>query len=223
MAATPTTDDGKAEKPEDPPKRKASNGAAVPDDAHDIAAAWLPTGLDDPLAETGLLSVPLGRPRDFFRTHPDPSHRVRAEIFEHKVAEMIGSTFYLIGPAMRGLVTSARPYILVCVIDRIGKPRLWPLRLPLSTERDYPAWVQSRAAARKGLNQWVRIEWVGNSHVTHDAEPGYAAEPDWSKVQPFDELATLAFGTDGVIHSKRHPIYRALYGIPDKPDTDGDL
>ena len=43
---------------------------------------------------------------------------------------------------------------------------------------------------------------------------GYAPDPDYSKLPPFDELVRLAFGEHGVIRDRNHPIYRELFGAP---------
>jgi hypothetical protein len=53
--------------------------------------------------------------------------------------------------------------------------------------------------------------------------PGYAPDPDWSKLPPFNDLVKLAFGEHGVIHDTSHPVYRELFGMPAQAgDTDGD-
>ena len=44
----------------------------APADALDIASLWLKNGVGDPLTEERVHSIPIGKPRDFFRTHPDP-------------------------------------------------------------------------------------------------------------------------------------------------------
>lgn len=55
--------------------------------------------------------------------------------------------------------------------------------------------------------------------MTRDAQPGYAPDPDFSKLPPFNELVRLAFGEQGIIRDKSHPIYRELYGI--RPEAAG--
>ena len=55
-----------------------------------------------------------------------------------------------------------------------------------------------------------------------EAQPGYAPEPDWSKLPTFDQLVELAFGKQGIIRDENHPIYRDLLGAaPKKADDDG--
>ena len=56
---------------------------------------------------------------------------------------------------------------------------------------------------------------------TREAQPGYAPDPDWSKVPPWDELVTLGFGAHGIIRDKDHPIYHEQIGAaPNKKPTD---
>jgi hypothetical protein len=40
-------------------------------DAADIEALWMDPALGDGIVDTLLHNVPAGKPRDFFRTHPD--------------------------------------------------------------------------------------------------------------------------------------------------------
>ena len=50
------------------------------------------------------------------------------------------------------------------------------------------------------------------SYLTRDAQPGYAPDPDWKKLPPFNELVKAAFGPHGVIQDT---------DSPDLPRTDG--
>ena len=62
----------------------------------------------------------------------------------------------------------------------------------------------------------------GNRYMTRDAQPGYAPDPDLSKLPTFDELAALAFGEHGVTFDTSHPIYRELFGAPTEEASDDD-
>ena len=74
-------------------------------------------------------------------------------------------------------------------------------------------WTQ-RVAARDGLNQWVKIKWIGGAYAIKHATLGYAPDPDWSGVGTFEELVRAAVGTNGIILDDKHPVYRNLVGLP---------
>jgi hypothetical protein len=104
---------------------------------------------------------------------------------------------------------------------RDGSPRLWPIKFPKDGERDNDAWVTARAAARAGITQWVKLVWLRRAYTTRNALPGYAPDPDWSKLPPFNDLVKLSFGELGIIRDTSHPIYRELFGVPGQA-TGGD-
>ena len=64
--------------------------ASAPPDADDIAKLWIDIGLGDALTAEHVHSIPIGKPRDFFRTHPDSAYRARAEIYVQKSENVIG-------------------------------------------------------------------------------------------------------------------------------------
>jgi hypothetical protein len=204
------------------PQKAKLNDSTPPSDAADIAALWDDPGIGDPLATEQVHSVPIGRPRDFFRTHPDDAFRQRCEIYAHKSENMVGEEFFLIATEMKGQIPEARPCALVCVVDRMGMPRLWPIMRPRPGERDNAAWITSRTVAREGLFRWVKLIWSGRAYTSREADPGYAPDPDWSKLPSFNELARKAFGESGIIRDEKHPIYRDLFGRVAKPDEAGD-
>jgi hypothetical protein len=191
-------------------------------DADDLAGLWLDTGLGDPLTEMHTYKIPIGKPRDFFRVHPDPNYRRKCEIYVHKVEGLIEEETFIIGPSMRGTVDEARPATLVVCVYRDGTTRLWPLKLPKDGEKDFLGWASARAAARVGMEKWVKLLWKRNTYQTRDAQEGYAPDPDWSKIPSFDELIRTACGEHGIIRDRDHPIVRNLFGAAAKPDDGSD-
>jgi hypothetical protein len=193
-----------------------------PADAADLDSLWLDPSLGDGLVDTHFHSIVIGKPKDFFRVNPDPAYRRRTEIYTHKVEGVIDEQYFIIGPTMRGRIEEAKHCTLVTVVYRDGTPRLWALKLPKDGGRDNEAWITARAAARAGMEKWVKLVWVGRAYQTREAQPGYAPDPDFSKLPPFDELVKLALGEHGIIRDENHPIARDLLGAARKPTSDDD-
>jgi hypothetical protein len=101
----------------------APTGGPIPD-ASDIEALWMDQSLGDGIVHVTYHDVPVGKPRDFFRTVPDPAYRRRAEIYTHKPEGAIDEVHYIIAPTMHGQIPEARPVTLVTVVNRDGSPRL---------------------------------------------------------------------------------------------------
>jgi len=64
----------------------------TPSDALDLSDLWLDSGLGDGITET---VRPLGKPRDFFRMHPDPAYRRLVEIYKHKTEDAIEEEYFV--------------------------------------------------------------------------------------------------------------------------------
>jgi hypothetical protein len=194
-------------------------------DAADIESLWLDPKLGDGIVNAHFHSVAIGKPKNFFRTVPDAAYRRRCEIYIHKVEGIIDEQCYILAPNMRGEIDEAMPCTLVTVVYRDGTPRLWVIKFPKEGKHDNEAWVSARSAAKTAMEKWVKLVWDGRAYQTRDAMPGYAPDPDYSKLPPFDELVRLAFGEHGIIRDRNHPIYRELFGAPlkGKASDDNDL
>ena len=196
---------------------------APPDDALDIDSLWLDPSLGDGLVDTHYHNVAVGKPKNFFRVNPDPDYRRRTEIYTHKVEGVIDEQNFIVGPAMRGRFGEAQQCTLVTTVYRDGTPRLWALKLAKESGRDNEAWISARSAARTAMEKWVKLVWVGRVYQTRDAQPGYAPEPDFSKLPSFNELVNLAYGKHGIINDEDHSIARELLGAaPSKSGKDDD-
>jgi hypothetical protein len=196
-------------------------------DADDIEALWEDDSLGDPLTTTHVHSIPIGKPRDFFRTCPDRKYRKQTWLYTHKSENVIGEQYFIIDKPMRDKVRGARPCTLIVVVDRAGAPRIWPLMSPKPGETDNVAWITARAAARDGMTNWVRLEWAGTAtgYLTVTADKGYAPEPNYTKLPSFNKMVKIAFGPDGIWSNENNRAYRAIYGKVAEPDdlvSDGE-
>ena len=209
---------------EKPSKLELVTPPPPPSDALDIEALWLDSALGDGLTDTSWQAIPVDKPKDFFRVHPDPDFRRRTEMYAHKTESQIDTAYYILGPEMRGrLENDARPCVLVTCIYRDGSPRLWPIMFPREGEKDNTAWSTARSAARTAIDKWVRLVWNKRSYLTRDALSGYAPDPDWKKLPPVNDLVQVAFGPHGVIRDTEHPIYRELMGAPAVVNGNDDI
>jgi hypothetical protein len=169
------------------PTPETKPNGSTPPDAYDLNRLWIDEHLSDPLTTEVIHDVPVGPPKDFFRTVPDPTYRRRTEIVILRSENVVGEQYFIVDQAMRGRIDEARPCILVVTVDRAGAPRIWPLKLPNDGERDNPAWTSARAIAKSGMEYWVKKTWRGRAYVERRADIGYAPEPDFTRLKPFDE------------------------------------
>jgi hypothetical protein len=204
---------------------KESNQPETPADAKDIESLFLDPGLGDDITTAHIHSVPVGKPKDYFRTGPAEYGR-RCEMYVHKVENIVEVRYFIIAPSMKGHIEEARLATLVTVVNREGQPKIWPIPSPREGEADNNAWITARSCAKTGCDRWVKLKWSCGAYSTKDAQPGYAPDPDFSKLPPFEELFHLAFGETGIIRDGNHFMYREVMGYPQaKPDDldAGDL
>jgi hypothetical protein len=204
----------------DEAKKPRLRAVETPSDGSDLDSLWLDSSLGDGITDVHYHEIPVGKPKDFFRTHPDKRFRRRTEIYTHKPEGAVEETHYLVDKPMRGRIDEAQLCTLAVVIYRDGSPRLWPLKLPKDGDRDLDAWKSARNAAGEGLEHWVKLVWKRRAYLTRKAQPGYAPDPDWSKLPSFDDMVRCAFGEHGIIRDTDHPIYRELFGSEPRSATE---
>jgi len=204
------------------PKLQAVGGETNPAlaDARDLESLWIDQKLGDGLADTVNHKIPIGKPKEFFRTIRDPRWRRRAHILTVKSETAIEEQYFIISPTMKDKVEEGRPCTIVTVIYRDGSLRLWPIKSPRDDEKDNDAWSSARAAARAGMDKWVKLVWSKRSYKTREARDGYAPDPDISKLPSFDEIIRLSFGEAGIMRDDNHPAYLDSCGAAPSKKTD---
>jgi hypothetical protein len=203
------------------PEAKTAKVYKPPADAADLSDLFVDTGQGDPLTETVIHAIPVDKPKDFFRVHPDPAYRKRCFIYTLKIEVQVEEHHYIVAEAMRHLVPEAKLCLLTTCIYRNGAVRLWPLKLPKEGEKDQISWSTARAAAKDALTQWTKLVWVGSKYDTRAAQEGYAGDPDITKLPTFERLVELALGEHGVMRDESHSVYRDhIVGAAKKPSND---
>jgi hypothetical protein len=187
------------------------------DDAADIESMYA-----DPLIPGGAITrvvqkTAVGKPnRDvFYRAHPDDSHHRTVYLIVDSSTNSSEEVNYWVYPAIAGeLVHDAKYYSLSTLVDREGNVLLCRTRLPRQGEKDNLYSETMRMAIHMAKDYWVRIvaNQVTGRYDTLRADRGYADDPDWSKVPPFDDLMKSAFAPDGIIKRLDHPIVHKLMG-----------
>jgi hypothetical protein len=230
-AEGPGADKSKSDEVHKPRTEKGEESGAgnesykPPADAADLADLFVDTGQGDPLTETTIHAIPVDKPKDFFRVHPDPTYRQRCYIYTHKIEGQIEERHYIVAEPMRDKVPEAKLCLLATCIYRDGNVRLWPLKLPQEGGKDQLAWSTARAAAKNALTVWTKLIWKGGKYETRNAREGYAPNPDLTKIPPYARLIALAFGSHGVIRDETHPVYldQILGAAEKQPADDLDL
>jgi hypothetical protein len=94
----------------------------IPADTEDLNSLWIDPKLGDGITSTSFHTVPVGRPRDFFRTHPSADYRRRTEIYVHKPEGAIDEQWFIIAPSMRGYGRSASRGMASAITTRGYRP-----------------------------------------------------------------------------------------------------
>jgi hypothetical protein len=149
-------------------------------------------------------------PQDFVRVHPDPAYRENFAMIELKDER----EDYLVLPDVAPLL----PGEVVCktiftAINRQGVVFLWPVRLPSPDDKLNAWWVSARDAAERSMARWLRVR----ANMALGAYEMIVAEreipdPDWSEVEPFQDLLRIAYGAR-LVTDLDHPVIRRLRGL----------
>ena len=84
-----------------------------PADALDLSDLWLDPGLGDGITDEVRHSIPFGKPRDYFRLHPDPAYRRKVEMYRHKTEDAIDEEYFVFAGGMQGSLKRRPPIRLL--------------------------------------------------------------------------------------------------------------
>jgi hypothetical protein len=168
-------------------------------------------GIGERVLTEGQIGVRKPHKREFFQLHFDPTFREMMAVIILK--EEMNAT-YLVEPRLvAGLMREISFVTLSACINVGGNVFLWPVPAPTNERRQNQWHVTAREAAKLALEHWVRM--------VPDMEAGcYAiftgadnlAQVAWPKGKTLRDLIKLAFGEDGVIRDKDHPLLKRLRG-----------
>jgi hypothetical protein len=75
--------------------------------AEDIKQLWKDPELGDGITTGAFHKIPIGKPKNFFRVHPDAAYRRRTKAYLHKVDGSLDDTLYLVS-CLRWKITLRR-------------------------------------------------------------------------------------------------------------------
>ena len=187
----------------------------TPSDALDLSDLWLDPGLGDGITERSATASRSGKPRDYFRMHPDPAYRRLVEIYKHKTEDAIEEEYFVFAGGMKGMLEEAAPtrwlFASIATAPRGSGRCDYPRKASVTTMHGPRRELRPGRRSQSGSSCCGR----GGRSLTREAKPGYAPDPAWEKLPPFEELMIKAFGEKNIIRDSSHSMYRNLIG--DKP------
>jgi hypothetical protein len=165
----------------------------------------------DRVLTEGQIGVRKPHRREFFRVHPDPAFQETMAVIILK--EEMNET-YLVEPRLaQGLAREITFVNLLTCINVGGNVFLWPLQAPTNERRRNQWHTSAREAAKLALEKWVRMipdKDAGCYAIYTGADN--LADVEYPKGKTFRDFLRLAFGTEGVIRDKDHPLLKRLRG-----------
>jgi hypothetical protein len=155
-------------------------------------------------------SVRKPKPREYFRSHPDPTYRRDVELFEHKGKE---TELYLVHRKVARLFDEELiPVRLVTSINKVGSVFLCPIRIwDDDNVRLYRLFTSAMKIVERSETEWIRRKY------SHE-EGGYAGKPALGDLgdpvwpdTTFNDLFRIAF-EGRVIDDIDHPVLKELRG-----------
>jgi hypothetical protein len=170
-----------------------------------------------PVTQKHVLEIVVKKPsaQSFVWVPENPEWRCDVWVHEHQVKNALSKSVYLIHPtvlhAMQSISTKVRRKCLVTYITRDGEPRLWPLSVPEMGREN--RWADSVWGIVEGYAEtWIRVEAdMSEGRYNVHVAIGDIPPPELPE-QSLDELISLGFKGDKVIHDLNHPVIKDLLG-----------
>jgi len=163
------------------------------------------------------LAVPVDKPGEFewVRVHPDPAFCPTFLCIDFTPPGTTSRELHIVHPNMAHILqaTSAAPYRLFVLMNRVGGLRVCPVKL-VGPDGKQNEWHRTRQLAlEKGRTQWIRM-WSNKTVGRYEWLPAPIQYPDpvWPPLT-VGEILQIAFGDLGrVIDSVEHPVIKTIRG-----------
>ena len=200
---------------------QADAASAAKGDVYDNLDRLRNHQLPDVTARKPLTSVPVvHRPRQFFRTNPNPAYSLPVKILVWGPSEM-DTEIYLLDPDVWEALEDekeTRDAQLFLTVDPDNNPAIWPVKLPRDTDGRGASWAESALEkAEEAKHEWIKIhgDKATGRYVSTVAE-GELGEPTWPTdergVFSFGQLLRKAFGKKYYIDSLDHFVVGKIKG-----------
>jgi hypothetical protein len=163
------------------------------------------------------LGIPVDKPKEFewFRTHPDAAYRKVLMCLDFKAPNTNGKELHIIHPKLAHLFadTSAGPYQLYTLMNRVGNLRICEVKLP--QDGKWNEYNRTRQMALdRGIVEWTRM-WANLKASRYESQPAPVKYPDpiWPDLS-YGDLLQIAFGALGrIIDSEDHIVVKIMRGL----------
>jgi hypothetical protein len=116
--------------------------------------------------------------------------------------------YYVVARNMERWIDGAGRYTVFFGVYMDGSRFLWPISATSSDNYNKSA----RQIAIKAMHEWTRlVSERAKGSYTGRFFPKLAKVPEWGQPTTFTKLLAEAVGSEGIIMSKDHPVYRELW------------
>jgi len=184
-----------------------SSAVSAPSDIEATIARILNhQSLADEVVSYDVEQLVMGRPRKAmpFQIHPTLCRDVTLYVKPGVLKE-----YYVVARNMERWIDGAGRYTIFFGVYRDGSRFLWPIS---ATSQDNYS-KSARQIAVKAMHEWTRLlPDRARGCYTGRFFPNLAkVVPEWGQPTTFTKLLAEAVGSEGIIMSKDHPVYRDLW------------